>query len=756
MRLNWLPWKFIIRRIAKNQGFLDPVALLSQFNKFAQPSEVAAPVELLRAGLIFHARGLINARTIQNNLDWIWPNWVQRQFNPLDKAFIPRSFSLTHVNITSRNWTAVGLPDCAAFPIVDSHGLITPFYDGWSIDGWILLPSGKNLLGPFVQSPWQKLMFNEDSLWIETILKYGGMSIHSSVDVLMEEGEAVCRTKYRARSEEAGFFVVALRPFNPEGVSFVHTLSCDNKKTRWIVNEGEHVLFDTPIDRHVVSCYREGDVFQNLLSRETRTSRKCDVGLISAAAIYKLPRGQDREFTVRIPLAKDPETPQIFPAADPQPQWSSALESRCRIQIPDKQMEFLFDAAIRAIILHSPLDTYPGPFYYKCFWFRDAVFIVHTLLCIGLHKRAERIINQFIPRQTLTGYFESQYGEWDSNGQVLWLFHRFHQLTGNPCKYDWMKALVKGGKWLRRKRTSSTIDKPHAGLLPAGFSAEHLGNNDYYYWDDLWGAAGLAAAAELCRQTGDQQNAEAFQRESEHFMLCIERSLLRSREIRKYDGFPASPYRRMDAGSVGSIIISYPLQLCSPQEPRLINTLQFLLDQCFIEQAFFQDITHSGLNNYLSLHCAQCFLRAGDDRFLPIVERAAELASPTGQWPEAIHPQTLGGCMGDGQHIWAAAEWVMMLRNMFVREEEEGLILFSGIPQKWFKEQEEIQMGPVHTKFGPITVKAEIKDNGIWGKWDAEWRRSPAQLSLQFMGYKPVSIPAPESKGSIFVKLQPA
>ena len=83
----------------------------------------------------------------------------------------------------------------------------------------------------------------------------------------------------------------------------------------------------------------------------------------------------------------------------------------------------------------------------------------------------------------------------------------------------------------------------------------------------------------------------------------------------------------------------------------------------------------------------RCLLRAGDHRSFDIVRSVAALATPTGQWPEAIHPRTKGGCMGDGQHVWASAEWVMIMRNMFVREEQaEGLlILCSGIPQEWLK-----------------------------------------------------------------------
>ena len=86
--MKWFPWRFILRHVARSHGFLDPVALLARLHRFAQPSEVGEPVELLRAGVVFHARGLINSRVIQHNLDWVWPYWVERQFDPRDAAFV--------------------------------------------------------------------------------------------------------------------------------------------------------------------------------------------------------------------------------------------------------------------------------------------------------------------------------------------------------------------------------------------------------------------------------------------------------------------------------------------------------------------------------------------------------------------------------------------------------------------------------------------------------------------------------------------
>ena len=57
--------------------------------------------------------------------------------------------------------------------------------------------------------------------------------------------------------------------------------------------------------------------------------------------------------------------------------------------------------------------------------------MLNALLGIGLPDRVRQMIAKFPERQTLAGYFQSQEGEWDSNGQVLWICGRLHQLTGN-------------------------------------------------------------------------------------------------------------------------------------------------------------------------------------------------------------------------------------------------------------------------------------------------------------------------------------
>ena len=56
-------------------------------------------------------------------------------------------------------------------------------------------------------------------------------------------------------------------------------------------------------------------------------------------------------------------------------------------------------------------------------------------------------------------------------------------------------------------------------------------------------------------------------------------------------------------------------------------------------------------------------------RWLELLEGILAHASSTWTWPEAIHPHTGGGCMGDGDHGWACAEVLTLVRQALVREQ---------------------------------------------------------------------------------------
>ena len=728
--MKWLPWRYVVRHVARRQGFLDPIALLARLHSFAQPSEVGEPIELLRAGVVFHARGLINSRVIQHNLDWVWPYWIERQFNPLDVSFIPRAFSITHINLTHRNWTAIGYPDCQDLPIVDPRGLLTPLLDGWSLDGWLLANDGRCLL-PSRATACRQHEDLDAGVRVVTETEMDGLGLISSAWVELENGVPVCRLRLQARTDSDAWLVLALRPQNPEGISFIHSVGLSAGRDEWVIDDTQKVRFSAPAERHHASDYRHGDVYIHLRDRDDQMEGTCDVGMATAAALFAVKGGQDAEITATIPLSATESVPLAANA------WPAARRGHCTFVCPEPHYQFLYDAAITSLVLHSPDDVYPGPYTYKRFWFRDAAFIIHALLCAGMTDRAERALARFPPRQTTLGYFRSQEGEWDANGEVLWILHRFFALTGRPPAPEWRGAMLRGARWIIRKRLSDSLDAPHAGLLPAGFSAEHLGPNDYYFWDDFWGIAGLRAAAAMFADKAPDASRE-FDQAANDFAAAVDRALAASARRLGRPAMPASPYRRLDAGAIGSLAVGYPVQLGAPDDPRLLDCVEFLLDRCFVHGAFYQDMIHSGLNPYLTLHVAQVLLRAGDPRYLDLMDAVAGLASPTGQWPEAIHPHTRGGCMGDGHHVWAAAEWVLMIRHCFVREEGERLILCGGIPARWLEQTAPIHFGPAPTAFGTVSISiSSLPGQPPRVDWQGDWHRAAPPIEIRLPGFAP-------------------
>jgi len=740
MLLNSRPIRHLVTRIARAYGFLDPVAVLARLRGFAKPSEVAEPIELLRAGMLFHARGLVNTKAIQHNLDWVWPYWVERQFNPADPSFIPRAFSFSHINLTHRNWTAVGRPDVPYYPVVDPRGLVTPLFDGWSLDCWVVPAEGPPLFPSKLDLFDQELLF-DGVMRVRSCARRDNLSLESEVSLCLAASRPVCCLRATLTAPPGARIAVALRPYNPEGVSFIDKVEPRAGGPGWLVNGRHPVTFNRAPVATLFSNYEQGDVSLRLHETGAEPGIACNVSMVTAVALFDA--DENGTVEVRAPIY-DELDPKHRPALAAPESWADAMRPLARLTVSDSRMQRLYDLALANVVLHTPGEVYPGPYTYKRFWFRDAVFILNALLTLGGIARTRRALEEFAPRQRRDGYFLSQEGEWDSNGQVLWFYERFAQLSGEALPRPWLDAAARGARWITRKRLPTGTGRKEAGLLPAGFSAEHLGPNDFYYWDDFWSVGGLQACGELLK-THDPQLAAQCLSESKAFMTDILRSLPAGPQRRFPGALPASPHRRMDSGAIGSIVADYPLQLFPPDHAGMARTTEFLLGHCLHEGGFFQDMIHSGINAYLTLHLAQVRLRAGDATTAwALMDRVAELASPTGQWPEAIHPRTGGGCMGDGQHIWAAAEWLMMVRNLFVREEGGRLLLGTGVRTRWLQAGE-AQFGPTLTPSGEVRVRFTTGVGGVHASIEAGWRTEPPNLEWRVPGCRPLLVPGPAS-----------
>lgn len=709
----------LIRQVIKYYDEAESLQLFDAATKVGGMGSSVIPRDLIRIGMRMQLRGLLNTLAIQSNRDWVWPFWVERQFNPRLKGFLPRSHALSHINLTQRNWTILGALGNSRRVVVDPCGLVTPWLGGWSLDCW--LATENNLYVPARQDD---LKQNIHPLFpqIKTTFRVEDFQLKMRVAVvsLARHPLVLVRTQITNQASESQLarFYYSIRPYNPEGISLVRSLEFLDQQV-WKVNDQLAAVLLEPPSRVHCSDLQDGDVSLTVFEPRSRDRVVCQTGMATGLAEYTLDLSpqQTVNFTALLTLgANDDLAPDSlvssfnYPAVKQQfrKEWQTRLSQGATLRFPGKKLNESFQANKMYLhIFDRGLTMTPGALTYSNCWIRDSAFMIHALDKLGFHDQAREKLVHLLSRQDRDGYFISQEGEWDSNGQVLWVMLEHYKLTGDLAFLrEVYVPLRRGAEWLERKRKETKrAASPHFGLLPAGISAEHLGPSDFYYWDNFWGVAGMRRVALAAQLLGLEAEARRFNAYAQDYWAEIERSLRASEKVVGATCLPASPYRRFDSGAIGSLCAVYPLDLIEADHPRVANTVRLIEERFLVGHGFFQEHFHSGVNGYLTAHLAQCYLAMGNLRVWRLVSYLLRHASSTYTWPEAFHPITKGGCMGEGHHGWAAAEWILLLRNLLFYERGDNLHLTPLVSHKDLKPGNTFSVRSAPSYFGTINFK---------------------------------------------------
>ena len=726
----------------------DIVRYLSTFQRLGETVEVEMPGELLPIGARTVFRAIRTRAAAQLGVDWVWPYWLQRQLDPTSPAFIPRGHLPALTNVTARNWTAVGNIGSAWEAIVDPRGLVTPWFDGWSLDWWIGAEDRWHF--PSREAGVRQQLLDGAPV-VETAMRVpGGDAVHR-VYAIAEQDLVIVEVENRTSTPFAVAF--AVRPYNPEGLAVVERIALHERTVT--VDGRPAVLLRQRPPRMTGSTFHDGDCVTVLTAGQAGTEfpdpLRCDVGLAQAAFVYPLAHGA--RLQVALPLEparrtrrrglarrraeRAPDIPTAVPPAETVARgWTAHAGRGMQLGLPAGRLADAVEANRRfLLLLHDGDEITPGPFTYHRFWFRDAAYMLAALDRYGFHEEAAEVLRSYGHRQHLDGFFFSQRQEWDANGAALWALAEHWRLTGAHDLVD-SQVIARGVRWIERKRHSKRRRDPAlAGIMPASISAEHLGPFDYYYWDAFWSLRGLIDGAALLRAGGRAPAAERAEAWASDMRSCIDRSLELVGERLGTPAMPAGPRRRMDPGAIGSLVAGYPLRLMAPDDPRLTATAETIRTRFSVGDAFYQGISHTGLGTYLTLQLAFVELEAGDRRALDRLAWMVEAASPTFTWPEAIHPQLGGGCMGDGHHGWAAADFLSFVRNLLVREVEGGLALCTMLPTAWQGQHLEVEHAPTH--HGRLSFAVRWHGDRPALLWELERRDGQGPVRITVPGLDP-------------------
>jgi len=700
---------FVFERVLKQLGV--PVAAIRQLQIAGQLSDVNGkgfPKELFQLSAPMLTRGLLNYSILQMKRDWLYPHWVHKQLDPKSASYSARSQNPLLLNITHRNWTMLGSPNGEFEAIVDPCGLLTPLPREWSVDVWLVTDQG--LFLPSLSTP---LNQEYDTHAPRIITRFDANTMLLEIEAFVDttnQGrdvlfQAVHVTNKTDQVSEA-LVCIAIRPFNPEGVVPIQHI--EFKFGRYVyVDKCLGLVFAEEPQSVYCSNAQRGDTV-NTLRRlvedrswttekvDSISSASCPSGLANAAVIYPvhLAPGATRSIHLSVALGTKQELSRLHSKSTwrvsfekrrerQQGRWEKERSIGAAIVLSDERLQKIFDANVLALLqLHDGAFISPGPYLYHHFWFRDAAPMVHALDRLGFYRRARQVLDSFPDRQTSDGFFCGPDGEWDSNGEVLWLIEQHAAISHS---LSWLKNsfpnIQRGTEWIIQKRKQSQdTSTTHRGLLPPSLSAEHFGTVDQYYWDSFWGVRGIRSASFLARSIHQEKIAAQWDHEAQLFSADIRRSLERVAHRLGSALIPASPTRPFDESAIGFVSGIYPLDITDIYPFAFRTTLQEFTERFVDGKGFFHPIIHSGYNPYLTLQIAHAYLLMNQpQRAWQIAETIFRQCASPYSLPEAIHPKTGGGAMGDGHHGWAAAEIVLFLLDCLVRVQADTLYLFKDL-----------------------------------------------------------------------------
>ncbi len=482
-----------------------------------------------------------------------------------------------------------------------------------------------------------------------------------------------------------------------------------------------------------------------------------------------VPANGTSEFYVRIQLEGKPDAAPLTNALGASLEgqalayWKDAPLPYGHVQVPDEQIQALFDASIRNIWqareIKNGLPAFQvGPTVYRSLWVVDGAFILEAAALLGAGQEARAGIARELTYQKADGGIEVLKGviadgldgkPWPQesggseanfnyskeNGIALWTFLRHAQLTQDKnwlaTVYPKMQQIAEHIRQLRL--ASFKNDTPlDDGLIPPGLTDG--GQNGFVpeYSNTLWNLVGLRSFIEAARWLGRDTDAARWQAEYDDFLATFHRAAVRDAKVDPY-GNRYLP-NRMDGadlpqrGQWAFMQAVYPGEVLEKDDPIVAGNMAMLKATLKEEMVYGSGWDEHGIWTYLSSFFAHALLWKGD--YAAVVQQLyafANHAAPTLAWREeqTLREQPFSPT-GDMPHNWASAEFIRLVIHMIELDRGKELHLLEAIPGTWLKPNAVTSLSKVATPFGPLTMNFLVSPDGKTAKLHVEALNDPS------------------------------
>ena len=410
--------------------------------------------------------------------------------------------------------------------------------------------------------------------------------------------------------------------------------------------------------------------------------------------------------------------------------WKELLKRGAVMGVPEEKPSLTYYASIiYNFIGRDGTVIKPGEGFYDNFYLRDGAFQTHALDLAGFHSEAKESLVHFLKYQRPDGQFISQQGELDGNGQALWALYAHYALTGDAI---WLNnvypAATKAVSWLQRSRQQKVpFDSPYFGILYASIAdGENLMQTPKHIVGyDFWNLRGVECVARMAQALEKKNEANEYRQLFQTYRESIENALKKAGA----DWFP--PTYEGVGTSWGNLTMLHPTRLFDPQDERVTKTLD-RVRAGFVEGTIrWGEEEKKVIHPYMSTYVTNSeVIRGEQDKAIDHFYHFLAHTTSTHGFPEGVYYETRTAWSDTVPHIWAAAQYMILLRNMLLREDGDTLHLLSAVPTAWLRPGKKIVLLRAPTAFGEVDLALNCVEGGCEVVFSHPKRTKPKQVIL--------------------------
>ena len=422
--------------------------------------------------------------------------------------------------------------------------------------------------------------------------------------------------------------------------------------------------------------------------------------------------------------------------------WRGIMERAVKIEVPCKKAtDALLAAHVCQLIANDHGELHGGEDFYDVFYIRDGAYQVMELEEAGFTDAAAKAVELYLNRQRPDGRFESQQGQFDANGQAVWVLWQYYMITRDRAFLERVyPRMVRAVRWTMQARRGVPEDVPFAGLLPNALAdGECLWDGQYHIVGyDLWNLRGMLCTADAARILGKEDEAKEFREEAARYRTAID-------EAWKKTGVAYLPPSWEKVGTHwGNTETLWPTELFDRDDPRVAEQSRFLRQEFaggFIEGT----IQWKGTGNVEAIHPYMGAYTVMNDLVRGRHEQVVQdfywyllHSTAAHAFPEGIYYKKRMAWNHTIPHVTGACNYAIMLRHMLVHEAGDELHLLKAVPDWWLDEGQEIRVERAPTHFGEMDLVVRGTKKGVDVMLDPPKRNPPQRIVLTLPESRPL------------------